>query len=183
MFSSFNYLQRSISGLAILFLVAVVLFPVWIEELPGEIGPYLQNNRGRFFVLLPPQPSVIGKEVKIDWLIAVLNVSTVLVFWTAFTIVLRGKVESIQEQISRARLPLAVVIGGIAPVPPFVVPRTYMPTLFFLFSAFADTGHVPSSSILVFSFLFWSAYSALAFALLWVFERINKPDIRDQEQR
>lgn len=168
---SFNYLQRFISVLAILLLFVMVLFPPWVEHTVAGFGPYLQYDRGRAFVFWPPEPSVIGSDVKIDWLIALLNGATIVVAWVAFTISLRGKLESIQEHISKVRLPLAVTIGGIAPVPPFVVPRTYLPNFFFVLSAFADSGHVPSSSIMGFGLLFWCAYSALAFGLLWFFGR------------
>jgi hypothetical protein len=172
---SFNYLQRLISALAFLLLLAIVLFPHWVEHSVAGFEPYLQHDRGRAFVFWPPEPSVVGNDVRIDWLIALLNGATIVVAWAAFTISLRGKFKSIQEHISNVRLPLAVTIGGIAPVPPFVVPHTYLPNFFFVLSAFADTGHVPSSSILGFGLLFWCAYSALVFALLWLFGRIKKP--------
>ena len=174
MFLSFNNLQRFILALAILLLLAIVLFPPWVEY-PAEFGPYLQNDRGRAFVFSPPEPSVIGNKVGIDWLITYLNGAAIVLGWVAFTTSLRGEYESIQAHILNARLSLSVIIGGIAPVPPFVAPRTYLPNLFFFLSAFFDSGHVPSTSILVFGLLFWGTYSVLAFGLLYFFVRTKNP--------
>ena len=170
---SLNYLQRCITVAAIFFLLTIVLFPPRVERTAGEFGSYLKHSRGRSFVFSNPEPSTINKEVSVDWTIVLLNVATVVTAWIAVSVILRGKFDSTVEQISTVRLPLALVIGGIAPVPPFVVAHTYLPILFFLFSAFADTGHVPSSSILGFGLLFWCIYSAVAFGMLWLLVKIK----------
>jgi hypothetical protein len=79
-----------------------------------------------------------------------------------------------KSRTNKYRWALALIIGALAPVPPFVVPQKYLPNLLFIFSAFADTGHVPAITILLFGLIFWGVYSILAFGLITLVLRIGK---------
>jgi len=169
-----NRAQRALSAGALTLLAAVLLFPAWVEHPAGQYA-LLTQERGRAPLFHPPRPTRNQQQqdgsIAVDTATMVFNCATLGVGWLALFFALRGTDQGLRELLRRRRLALACVLGALAPVPPFAVPRTYVPNLAFLAMGFGSTGHVPGPMIALAGAFFCVTYAACFYGVLWAFTR------------
>ena len=166
-----NRAQRWLSAVATALLVALWLVPAWVERPAGRYA-LLTQERGRSFLLSPPRPTTIQEgtgRVGLDLPTMAFNSATLAVAWLALFLTLRGAGPSLQLLRTR-RVAFACVLGALAPVPPFVVPRTYIANVAFLAMGFSP-GHGMGPWMLAAGAAFCVTYAAIFYAVLWAVTR------------